>query len=159
MGRRGAAEGSSAVELRRRPWRAAVALGTRVRGSAWLLRRPGRGKGVRGCRWRAALKARPWAAARPGLLVATAASRSAIDGKQGRSEGGGRAAAVMEWEGGSAGERAGEHSRPGIEHGGSGTARHARRARVPALRAGEGQRGRERGKRERERRGKKKSTA
>ena len=71
------------------------------------------------------------------------ASRGAARGK-------GRAAAVMEWEGGSAGERAGEHSRPGIEHGGSG-------ARVPALRAGEGQRGRERGKRERERRGKEKS--
>jgi len=105
------------------------------------------------------IEGRPWAAARagarPGLLVATAASRSAIDGKQGRSEGGGRAAAVMEWEGGSAGERAGEHSRPGIEHGGSGAARHARRARVPALRQGrvsEGERERrEKGSGERKR--------
>ena len=58
---------------------------------------------------------------------------------------------------GVSGERAGEHSRPGIEHGGSGTARHARRARGPALRAGEGQRGRERGERKREWRERKES--
>ena len=70
------------------------------------------------------------------MLVATAASRSAIDGKQGRSEGGkGRAAAVMEWEGGSAGERASEHSRPGIDHGGSGAARHRGRGTAASARA------------------------
>ena len=84
------------------------------------------------------------------------ASRGAARGK-------GRAAAVMEWEGGSAGERAGEHSRPGIEHGGrqrrseAPRARHGSertRAQVPArARRAESQRGREergRGWREKE---------
>jgi len=56
------------------------------------------------------------------------ASRGAARGK-------GRAAAVMEWEGGSAGERAGEHSRPGIEHGGSGAARHRGRGTAASARA------------------------
>ena len=82
------------------------------------------------------------------------ASRGAARGGEGR------AAAVMEWEGGSAGERASEHSRPGIEHGGSGAARHrgrgtaasARAARSSACARAErgGQRGRERGERKRE---------
>ena len=111
-------------------------------------------EGSAGCRWRAALKAgrgqrrgqvrgRACLSQRRRRGAPLMASRGAARG--------GRAAAVMEWEGGSAGERAGEHSRPGIEHGGSGAARHARRARLPALRAGEGQRGREREGREKER--------
>ena len=69
---------------------------------------------------------------------------------------GGRAATVMEWEGGSAGERASEHSRPGIEHGGSGAARHRGRGTAASARAlkclrarrAESQRGRGRGERE-----------
>ena len=54
-------------------------------------------------------------------------------------------------EGRSAARRAGEHSRPGIEHGGSGAARHARRARLPtrARRAERGGSARERERRER----------
>ena len=56
------------------------------------------------------------------------ASRGAARGK-------GRAAAVMEWEGGSAGERAGEHSRPGIEHGGRQRLSAAAGARAACLNA------------------------
>ena len=99
---------------------------------------------------------RPWSAAQaaawPGSLGATAASRRVVEllsfvacsssernaaGSMGR--GMGRSAA---------GVRAG-WLWPGSERQGSGTARHARGARVPALRAGEGQRGRERKERER----------
>ena len=68
---------------------------------------------------------------------------------RGAARGTGRAAAVMEWEGGSAGERAGEHSRPGIEHGGSGAARHRGRGTAASARAQsrESARERERGER------------
>ena len=93
------------------------------------------------------------AAAWPGSLGATAASRCVVEllsfaacsssernaaGSMGRGRG--RSAA---------GVRAG-CSWPGSERQGSGAARHEWGARVPALRAGEGQRGRERKERERE---------
>ena len=138
----------------------------RARGRFWPFNANQGRKGRRfGGRWRAALMAgrgQRLGRCTAGTLGATAASRrvaecsslaerSSIEQRAACFDGTG--------EGRSAARRAGEHSRPGIEHGGSGAARHARRARVPALRAGEGQRGRERGKRERERRGKKKSTA
>ena len=129
----------------------------RARGRFWPFKaNPGR-KGRRfGGRWRAALMAgrgQRLGRCTAGTLGATAASRRVAECSSlaERSSTEQRAAGFDgTGEGRSAARRAGEHSRPGIEHGGSGAARHARHARVPALRAGEGQRGRERGERERE---------
>ena len=77
------------------------------------------------------------------------ASRGAARGK-------GRAAAVMEWEGGSAGERAGEHSRPAssmgaaAQRGTEGVARQRAHARSSACaRAQSRESARERGERKR----------
>ena len=79
-------------------------------------------EGSAGCRWRAALKAgrgQRRGQVRGRACLSQRRRRGApLMASRGAARGKGRAAAVMEWEGGSAGERAGEHSRPGIEHGG-----------------------------------------
>ena len=96
-------------------------------------------EGSAGCRWRAALKAgrgQRRGQVRGRACLSQRRRRGApLMASRGAARGKGRAAAVMEWEGGSAGERASEHSRPGIEHGGSGAARHRGRGTAASARA------------------------
>ena len=128
----------------------------RARGRFWPFKaNPGR-KGRRfGGRWRAALMAgrgQRLGRCTAGTLGATAASRRVAECSSlaERSSTEQRAAGFDgTGEGRSAARRAGEHSRPGIEHGGSGATRHARARSSACARAEGGGSAREREKGER----------
>ena len=117
-------------------------------------------EGSAGCRWRAALKAgrgQRRGQVRGRACLSQRRRRGApLMASRGAARGKGRAAAVMEWEGGSAGERAGEHSRPAssmgaaAQRGTEGAARQRAHARSSACaRAQSRESARERGERKR----------